>query len=263
MAASLLKGALISFTPTFVGAAPNVTVFQFNPETITHNWTASGGAAPADKKSGGDPLAVSGLPGETFNFTLFMDSNEDIADGDKNPIAAGLATQFGLYTRLAALEMLQYPLLPPLGELLGTVSAAADVAAKGLSVSACKPNTSAPGLTTPSNNAPGATGSDSSVPRNQLPVVLFVWGVQCIVPVRIEQLGITAQLYDAALRPTHAEVQITLRVLTPDELVTLGEPMKTLAKAAYVYTQALRQAQAALNLGNAAIPTLGMLPTHF
>jgi hypothetical protein len=244
MAAAFLKGALISFMPTFVGAAPNVTVFQINPETITHTWTASAAAAPPDQKGGGDPLAVKGLPGETFGFTLFMDANDEIADIGTNPIAGGLATTFGLYTRLAALEMLQYPLQSAGAGLLGTVSAS--VSASGLNI-----------------DVSAATASDSSVPRLQVPVVLFVWGVQRIVPVRVTQLTITERLYDTALRPVHAEAQMTLRVLTPDELVTIEGPMKTVANIAYVYTQGLRQAQAALNLADAAASILGMLPTPF
>jgi hypothetical protein len=244
MAAAFIKGALISFMPTFIGAVPNVTVFQINPETITHNWTASAAAAPPDQKGGGDPLAVKGLPGESFGFTLFMDANDEIADADKNPVAAGLATNFGLYTRLAALEMLQYPLQSTGAGLLGTVSAS--VSASGLSVSVS-----------------GAKANDSSVPRLQVPVVLFVWGVQRIVPVRVTQLNVTERLYDIGLHPVHAEAQLTLRVLTPDELVTIEGPMKILANIAYVYTQGLRQAQAALNLGDAAASIIGMLPTPF
>ncbi len=44
---TLLKGALVSFTPTFLTPVPNVTVFQFNPETMTHSWTQPDRAAEA------------------------------------------------------------------------------------------------------------------------------------------------------------------------------------------------------------------------
>jgi len=243
MAAAFIKGALISFMPTFVGAVPNVTVFQINPESITHQWRAAQGTTAPGQK-GGDPLAVKGLPDETFSFTLFMDSNDEIADSDTNPVAGALATGFGLYTRLAALEMLQYP-LPVSGDgLVGTVSAS--VSASGLNVSAA-----------------GAKAKDTSVPRLQVPVVLFVWGVQRIVPVRVTQISITERLYDTALRPVHAEAQLSLQVLTPDDLVKVDEPMKTLGKIAYFYTQGLRQVQATLNLADAAASILGMLPTPF
>jgi hypothetical protein len=251
MAAGFLKGALVSFTPTFIGVAPNVTVFQINPETITHDWKVAEAAPPPPTPKGWrgpppppDPLAVKGLPGESFSFTLVMDSNDQIADAGINLVAAGIATNFGLYTRLAALEMLQYPLQAVSAGLVGTVSAS--VSASGLTV-----------------NVTGAKPVDSSVPRLEVPVVLFVWGVQRIVPVRLERLAITEKLYDAALRPIHAEAQISLRVLTPDELVHIAGPMKTVANIAYVYTQGLRQAQALLNLADAGASILGMLPTPF
>ena len=49
--------------------------------------------------------------------------------------------------------------------------------------------------------------------------MLFVWGLQRIVPVRVTDLTITEKLYDTALNPIHADAQIGLRVLTPDEIV--------------------------------------------
>lgn len=233
-----LKGALISFMPTFVGSIPNVIVFQINPETITHNWTE-----PVDESRGGlrpnfNPLAVTGVPRETFSFTLMLDSNDEIADGATNPVAAGVATVTGAYSRLAALEMLQYPMASA-GALLGQISSNLSTAAEG------------------------ATNTQStSVPLSQVPVVLFVWGPQRIVPVRVTQLQITEQLYDSLLNPIHAEAQITLSVLTPDELAAVQGPMRDFANVAYLYTQALRQAQAAVNLGDvAASSILGMLPT--
>src|SRR6478736_1747101 len=46
-----LKGALIAFTPGFIGATPQVIVFQINPETIAHRWEAkaAGGSDPGDE----------------------------------------------------------------------------------------------------------------------------------------------------------------------------------------------------------------------
>ena len=45
------------------------------------------------------------------------------------------------------------------------------------------------------------------------------------MPVRVTALTVTERLYDRALlNPTHAEVQITLRVLTSDELTRRRRP---------------------------------------
>jgi hypothetical protein len=236
-----LKGALISFTPSFVGAVPNVIVFQINPETISHTWDEpEASRPPAGVRTNYDPLAVTGVPGEKFSFTLILDSNDDIADATTNPIAAASAVLSGAYPRLAALEMLQYP-MASFSTLLGQVSST---------------------LSTNSAGAPSV--STINVPASQVPVVLFVWGPARIVPVRVTDLQITEQLYDELLNPVHAEAQIGLRVLTPDELAAVQEPMRDIANVAYVYTQGLRQAQAAANLGaTAAASIIGMLPTPF
>ena len=231
--------------PTFVTPIPNVIVFQYNPETIAHNWTApessAGGAktTSADKcKTSEDPFAVPGLPGETFSFTLSLDAHDMIADG--NPVTSGLATASGVYPRLAALEMLQYPASAFSGGLLGKVSSAITSAVSGA----------------PSN-------ASAQTPRNDVPMALFVWGPQRIVPVRVTGLNITEKLYDKLLNPTQAEAQITLRVLTPDELSKVQGVMKSIGQAAYVYSQGLRQAQAIMNLGDDAASIIGMLPNPF
>jgi len=238
-----IRGALVSFTSSFIGLMPNVIVFQFNPETITHAWTAAAAAETHDKDSKPNPLAVKGVPGESFSFTLAMDSNDAIADGGSNPVAAGLAKVSGVYPRLAALEMLQYPTGSSGGGLIGGVSAS--ISTSGLSLST------------------SGGGASQTVPQSQVPTVLFIWGPQRIVPVRVTALNITERLYDSALNPSHAEAQITLRVLTPDEIVSIDGPMQQLANVAYVYTQGLRQVQAAANLGDAVASIIGMLPTPF
>ena len=122
-----------------------------------------------------------------------MDSNDDIADG--NPASARIAEETGVYARLAALEMLLFPVVSSSGGLVGTVTATL-----------------------------GFIGGRSATPKQQvppalLPMVLLVWGPGRILPVRVAALSITEKLYDATLlNPTHVEAQITLRVLTQDEL---------------------------------------------
>jgi hypothetical protein len=243
MAGTYLKGALVSFMPTFVGSVPNVIVFQYNPETITHNWTAPAAAhGSGTEKGGGDPLAVAGLPGETFSFTLAFDAKDMIADGP--PVSKTLATASGIYMRLAALEMLQYPSAAFSEGLVGTISAGAGAAMASVTGS--------------------SSGSGSSaVPASDVPVVLFVWGPQRIVPVRVTSLNITEKLYDPLLNPTQAEAQISLKVLTPDEVNAVQGEMKFIATAAYNYSQGLRQVLAAANLGDAAASIIGLLPNPF
>ena len=234
MSGFLLKGGLIEFTESFPIPIPNVIIFQYNPETMTHAWTPS---APASDAKGANPIALIGQPKETFSFTLVMDSNDTIADG--NPVIAGIAELSGVYTRLAALEMLMFPTAPPGGVLIGSVTAALGIGG--------------------GSSSPTPT---QQVPAGQLPIVLFVWGPGRIVPVRVQTLSFTEKLYDATLlNPTHVEAQISLQVLTQDELTALKDTLLGgLANTAYGYTQTLREALALANLANAASSIIGMLP---
>src|SRR5580658_272444 len=199
MSGFLLKGGLIDFTETFPIPIPNVVIFQYNPETMTHGWTPAT-TNPSTPSQASNPLAITGWPSETFSFTLAMDSNDTIADG--NAVVAGLAEVSGLYTRIAALEMLLFPTAPPGGGLIGSVTAALGIGG---------------------SSSPSPT---QQVPSAQLPTVLFVWGPGRIVPVRVTALSITEKLYDATLlNPIHVEAQMTLRVLTQDELKYVDGPL--------------------------------------
>src|SRR5260370_30547924 len=99
MAGKFLHGAFVQFMETFLIPAPNVILFQFNPESISHSWT------PAQTSSDDDdnPLAVNGPPAESFDFTLAMDARDMIADG--SPVAVGLASVTGPDTHNSALPM--------------------------------------------------------------------------------------------------------------------------------------------------------------
>ncbi|MFD8540722.1 hypothetical protein [Streptomyces rubrogriseus] len=231
--AAYLRGALVQFMPTKLVPLPNVIVFQYNPETMTHTWTQPPAARTGDSANG-DPLAVTGPPGEAFSFTLVVDATDPIADD--MPVSGPLSVVSGVATRLAALEMLVHPSSSTSGgELLGTVTA-------GLA-----------GLGKKKANPP------QEVPADRLPVVLFVWGPGRIVPVRVTTLTITERLYNPLLIPTHAEAQIGLQVLTAKDLV--GKDLVTkVAAAADTYTDSLREVLALANLANAAESVIGMLP---
>jgi hypothetical protein len=232
---------MVSFSPTNLIPIPNVIVFQYNPENMTHTWTqpqaaqaASTTGSPAPQTN--NPMAVQGMPGETFSFTVVFDANDEIADGSA-PTAA-IAEVSGVYSRLAALELLMYPAGGGTSGLLGAVTSAISSALSG----------SSPGPTT-------------TVPASTLPVVLFIWGPGRIVPVRLTGLTIAEKLYNSTLSPTHAEVQLTLKVLTPAELdADSSDILSNLGSVAYDYTLSLRQALALANLANAAESIIGMIP---
>ena len=237
MSGVLLKGALVSFSPTFIPLpTPNVIVFQYNPETMTHSWTQPE-AASSPGTEGSNPLAVQGMPGESFSFSLAMDANDEIADGSA-PTAASRRP-------------------------------AASTAASPASSCCCTRRGSTNTLVGAVTAAIGSLLSGSSpkpkrtVPQSVMPVTLFIWGPGRIVPVRMTALTVTEKLYDAALNPTHVDAQLALRVLTPAELKAASassDVLGSLATVAYEYTLTLRQTLALANLANAAESIIGMIP---
>ena len=52
----------------------------------------------------------------------------------------------------------------------------------------------------------------------QAPLTLFVWGKSRVVPVRITDLSVTEDAFDAALNPIRAKVSLSMRVLSVDDL---------------------------------------------
>jgi hypothetical protein len=236
MAGKFLRGAFVQFMDTFLLPLPNIIIFQFNPEQIVHSWTPAQSAAQNEDDN---PLATKGAPGETFQFSLQMDASDMIADG--SPVAEGIATVSGVYTRIAALEMLMHPTGGGGGGLLGSVSVS--VGSTGISAGAA-----------------AGGGVQRAVPASQLPTVLFVWGPGRVLPVKLTSLSITETLYDPLLlNPTHAEAQVSLQVLTPRELQYVEGPLAEVATFAYDFSQKLREALAIANLANSAESALGML----
>jgi hypothetical protein len=233
MAGKFLHGAFVQFMETFLIPAPNVILFQFNPESISHSWT------PAQTSSDDDdnPLAVNGPPAESFDFTLAMDARDMIADG--SPVAVGLASVSGIYTRIAALEMLLQPAGGGGPSLLGSIS----ISSSGISLGG------------------SAGGVKHTVPAAQLPTVLFVWGPGRILPVKVTSLSITETLYDPdLLNPIHAEARVGVQVLTPRELQHVSGPLADIARISYKYSKGLREALAIANLANSVESIIGMLP---
>lgn len=238
MAGKFLKGALVQFSEAFGLPVPNVILFQYNPETITHSWKPAIGQSAAEPGKGSNPQAIFGNPGESFSFTLQLDANDQIAQ--YNP----LAMSSGIYSRIAALEMLLFPAASFKAALEGSVSAAQ----------------SAGGGT---DEQSAAAEQARAVPASAVPTVLFVWGPGRILPVRVTELFFVEKLFNEALIPIHAEAQIRLDVLTPDDLATAKrakDPLAEVGEGAYKYTHGARQALSIANLANSVESIIGMLP---
>lgn len=232
MSGPLTKGALVAYPPTTATPKPVVTAFQFNPEKMVHTWSQEEPAASKPGVEAGNPMAVPGMPGERFEFTIYLDADDDVLS--TKPQVASAAQDHGVPGRLAALELLLYPAASAgQGGLTGTVSSGSS-----------SPRT-------------------ATVPKSTVPIVLFVWGPKRVVPVRVASLTITETLYDTQLNPVHAEVAIALRVLTPTELIAArpaaGTPAET-AQVAYDQTLDRRRQWAATDANNAPAAIIGMLP---
>jgi hypothetical protein len=200
----MMKGAFVELIPAINLVVPNVIVFQFNPETLRHSWSQSSAATAQPGRRDASPVAVSGLPSETFSFSLSL----DVTDAHAARQSSEDAASFGIYTRLSALEKLLYPTI--VSDLVKGITRVA------------------------------SGGIKRQTPAAVLPTVLFVWGMRRIVPVVVTSLTVTENLYDAKLNPTHAEAQVELRVLTPKELEQSRGMASQSASTAYLHTLGFR-----------------------
>lgn len=67
------------------------------------------------------------------------------------------------------------------------------------------------------NEALASSGTLEILPM-ETPLTLFVWSKNRVLPVRVTELSITEEAYDAALNPIRARVNLGLRVLSVDDL---------------------------------------------
>jgi len=67
------------------------------------------------------------------------------------------------------------------------------------------------------NNVEASMGS-LEIAASMAPLPLFVFGAKRIVPVRITELSITEEAFDANLNPIRAKVSLGLRVLSVDDI---------------------------------------------
>ena len=165
-----------------------------------------------------EPRAVSaeGDRGEAFRLTgapketITLTVEVDATDQleEANP----LATTVGIYPTLAALETLLYP--------------------KSATVIA--------------NSILSLIGTIEVIPVEG-PMTLFVWGPQRILPVRLTSLSITEEAHDPLLNPIRAKVELSLSVLSYQDL-SITNPGYTLFLAHHI----VKEVMAATNIFNSA-----------
>lgn len=225
MSGFYIRGALVEYSSDVLGPLPNIVVFQFNPEqlvrTINIVQRRTTGSQAARQQ---EPAQTASPPLETFPITAHFSAADDLGKGG----AAGAVSRlFGVGPQLAALEKMVYPAG---GIVSGETGATVD--AVGAEVSSA-----------------GRT-ADRRVPREQIPRILFIWGPARVLPVEIQSLSITEQKFDAFLNPVQAQVEIGLAVVSyPARSERV--PRDPVGVGALAYTQAIKDAQAALNLTRA------------
>lgn len=160
------------------GAIRNTIAFQYNPDEITHTYQVQG----VGGDGGGEraqPFRLKGPAVRSITLNIEIDVTDQLEFPDKNPNAAA----FGIGPQLAVLESL---INPSVDELLSLAAKAAN--------------------------------GTLEILQPEAPLILFQWGKSQTVPVRIKDLSVTEEAFDAALNPIRAKVSLGLQVLSTDDL---------------------------------------------
>jgi hypothetical protein len=126
-----------------------------------------------------EPMRFKGPAVETFKLEADLDATDQLEFPAQNPAAA----QYGIGPQLALIESLLYP-------------GASQLAAV---------------------DAQASAGTLEIAPM-LAPLVLFVWGKNRIVPVKISEFSVTEEAFDAGLNPIRAKLSLSLRVMSTDDL---------------------------------------------
>lgn len=124
-------------------------------------------------------LRLTGPPQETYTLEAVIDA----ADQMEHPDANHAIGQYGILPQLAALEAILYP---PSSRLIA-------------------------------NNILASVGTLEIIPA-EVPLTVFVWSQNRVLPVRLTEFSVTEEAFDPALNPLRAKVNLSLRVLTVNDL---------------------------------------------
>jgi hypothetical protein len=126
-----------------------------------------------------EALRLKGAPIETFKLEAEIDATDHLESPDQHVAA----TEVGIFPQLALLESL---VTPPSSQLIAS-------------------------------EAMLASGAVEIAPM-EMPLALFVWSAQRVVPVRVTELSIVEDAFDTALNPIRAKVSLTMRALSVSDL---------------------------------------------
>lgn len=151
---------------------------QYNPDTLTRSLQVQA----ATSGGGSDRSQVLRLKGAAIE-TIRLEAEIDATDALAEPNANATAVSVGIHPQLALLESLVNPGADKLQ----------------------------------ANDALASSGALEILPPES-PLALFVWSKQRVVAVRVTELSVTEEAFDAALNPIRAKVTLGLRVLTVDDV---------------------------------------------
>lgn len=194
------------------GAVKRQVALQYNPDTLTRSYQVQG----IGGDGGGEraqPFRLKGPAVESIKLEAEIDATDQLQFPDQHPNAVA----FGIAPQLAVLEALVHP---SVDELLA-------------------------------HDALAASGVLEIVPP-EAPLVLFVWGPQRVVAVRVTEFSVTEEAFDPALNPLRARVALGLRVLGTDDLGFAHA-------GARIFLEHLRGRESlAAKAGSATLATLGL-----
>lgn len=185
---------------------------QYNPDSLQRSYQVQGTGGDGGAERA-QPFRLKGPAVETLRVEAEIDATDALADPDRNAHAVA----HGIAPQIAALE----------------------------------------GLVNPSSDALQALGAQSQsgtleILPPEAPLTLFVWGANRVVPVRVTELSVTEEAFDAALNPIRAKVSLGLRVLSTDDLGFA-------ARGGAMFINHLRKREAlAGKTGSASLQTLGL-----
>ncbi|MBS0527758.1 MAG: hypothetical protein JSS04_29315 [Proteobacteria bacterium] len=160
------------------GPVLRTIALQYNPDSLTRNYQVQG----VGGDGGGEraqPFRLKGPAVESIKVEAEIDATDQLESPGNNANAVA----FGIGPQIALLEALVNPTVDEI-----------------LAVAAQTQN-----------------GTLEIIPA-EAPLVLFVWGKNRVVPVRVTDFSVTEEAFDPSLNPIRAKVSLGLRVMTTDDL---------------------------------------------
>ncbi len=231
-----LRGALVEFMPTGLIPIPNMIIFQYNPETMTHSWTQPEAPDAGPNQTQTNPLAVKGNPGESFSFTLALDS----ADSHRRRPRSGRSVRA------------RQRCLHPAGRTR-------DAAVPGQRDDRRTARHGHRGDRQPVRRVLVQHAAERAGEQDQHGAVRLGAGTDRARSGSPRSRSPSASTTSSSTRPT-PRCSCSCACSPTDELSYDTDTLAKVAKAANAYSQGLRQALAVANLGNAADSIVGMLP---